>query len=74
MLVIQGYFEAGQFVSDTPVVIPENKKTIITVLDETIQKNDQKKMWDDFRQAIEKSDEELPDYVPRLNLTRKVNV
>jgi hypothetical protein len=74
MLVIQGYFEAGQFISDTPVVIPENKKTIITVLDENIQKTDQKKMWGEFREAIEKSNEELSDYIPRLNLTRKADL
>jgi hypothetical protein len=74
MLVIQGYFEAGQFISDTPIVIPENKRTIITVLDENIQKTDHKKIWNEFREAIEKSNEELPDYIPRLNLTRKVDL
>jgi hypothetical protein len=74
MLVIQGYFEAGKFISDTPVAIPENKKTIITVLDENIQRTDQKKIWNEFREAIEKSNEELPDYIPRLNLTRKVDL
>jgi hypothetical protein len=74
MLVVQGYFEAGQFISDTPVVIPENKKTIVTVLDENVQKTDQKKTWDEFRETIEKSNEELSDYIPRLNLTRKVDL
>jgi hypothetical protein len=34
MLVVQGYFEEGKFVTDTPVVIPEKKKTIVTVLDD----------------------------------------
>jgi hypothetical protein len=71
MLSIQGYFEAGRFIADTPVVIPENKRTIITVLDENINKTDQKKIWDEFKEAIEKSDEKLLDYIPRLNLTRK---
>jgi hypothetical protein len=74
MLVIQGYFEAGQFIADTPVVIPENKKTIVTVLDENVQKFNQKKIWNEFREAIEKSNEELPDDIPRLNLTQKVDL
>jgi hypothetical protein len=34
LLTFQGYFEAGQFVTDTPVQIPEGRKTIVTVLDE----------------------------------------
>jgi hypothetical protein len=74
MLVVQGYFEAGRFISDTPVVIPEKKKTIITVLDENIQKTDQEKIWDEFREAIERSNEELSDYIPRLNLARTVDL
>jgi hypothetical protein len=74
MLVIKGYFEAGQFISDIPVAIPENKITILTVLDEDVKKIDQKKVWAEFREAIEKSDEKLSDYIPRLNLTRKVDL
>jgi hypothetical protein len=74
MFVVQGYFEAGQFVSDLPVVIPENKKAVITILDENIQKTDQKKIWNEFRAAIEKADEELPDSIPRLTLRQRVDL
>jgi hypothetical protein len=74
MFVVQGYFEAGQFVSDPPVVIPENKKAVITILDENIQKIDQKKIWNEFRAVIEKADEELPDSIPRLTLRQRVDL
>jgi hypothetical protein len=32
MLAVQGYFQSGRFITDTPIQIPERKKTIITVL------------------------------------------
>jgi hypothetical protein len=37
-LTFQGYFEAGQFVADTPVQIPDGRKTIVMVLDEKADK------------------------------------
>ncbi|MDR0656298.1 MAG: hypothetical protein LBG22_08295, partial [Treponema sp.] len=57
-------FRARLLISDSPVVIPENKRAIITVLDENIQKPDRKRIWDEFREAIERSGEELPDFIP----------
>jgi hypothetical protein len=74
MLIIQGYFEAGQFISNNPIVIPENKKTIVTILDEDIQKIDQKKIWNEFKETIENCDEDLPDYIQRLNFNRKIDL
>jgi hypothetical protein len=74
MFVVQGYFEAGQFVSDPPVVIPENKKTVITILDENIPKPDQKEIWNEFREAVEKADEDLPDSIPRLALRQRMDL
>jgi hypothetical protein len=73
MFVIQGYFEAGKFIADSPVSIPENKKTIITVLDEDAlsieaKKQERIRKWEKFREAIENSDEDLPDDFPiRMN-------
>jgi len=69
MLVIQGYFEAGKFIADSPVAIPENKKTIVTVLDEEALSAEAKKQarmdkWQKFREAIETSHEELSDDFP----------
>jgi hypothetical protein len=69
MLVIQGYFEAGRFIADSPVAIPENKKAIVTVLDEEIRGEEQKrqeriKLWREIRAKVEQSDEVLPDDFP----------
>jgi hypothetical protein len=58
LFAVQGYFEAGKFVSADAVNIPEGKKVIVTVLDEEV-KTDKKtpvfgcakgqfKMADDF--------------------------
>jgi hypothetical protein len=38
LLAVQGYFEAGRFITDTPIQIPERRKTVIRVVDETIDK------------------------------------
>ncbi|GHT64923.1 hypothetical protein FACS1894110_05600 [Spirochaetia bacterium] len=34
LLTIQGYFEAGKFVTDEPVKVPGHKKAILTILEE----------------------------------------
>jgi hypothetical protein len=69
MLVVQGYFEEGKFVTDTSVIIPEKKKTIVTVLDEEALSSEAKKnkrieKWEEFRLAIESDKEGLPDDFP----------
>jgi hypothetical protein len=69
MLVIQGYFEEGKFITDTPVAIPEKRKTIVTVLDEEAlsieaRRNERIEKWEEFRLAIENDKEELPDDFP----------
>jgi hypothetical protein len=56
MLVVQGYFAEGQFIADSPVTIPDNKKTIVTVLDEDAQKIDYLQAWKEIRKEIENSD------------------
>jgi hypothetical protein len=38
LLAVEGYFEAGRFIADTPVHIPERRKTIVTVLDEVVNR------------------------------------
>ncbi len=35
MLVITGFFDKGMFFPDTPVSIPQNKKVIVTIEEET---------------------------------------
>jgi hypothetical protein len=63
LLTFQGYFEAGQFVADTPVQIPEGRKTIVTVLDEKADKangrEDYIAYWNKIIEDIQASDEML---------------
>ena len=70
LLSVEGYFEAGHFIADTPVYIPEGKKTIVTVLDETVNKDKEqrayKKLWDEIINDIENSDEVLEGEPERL--------
>ena len=69
LLVLEGYFEEGRFITDTPY-IPEGKKTIVTVLDETVDRDTEqksyKKLWDEIIDAIETSDEVLEGEPERL--------
>jgi predicted DNA-binding antitoxin AbrB/MazE fold protein len=71
LLAIEGYFEEGRFIADTPVSIPEGKKTIVTVLDEAVNKNKEqkayKKLWDEIIDEIENSDEVLEGEPERLH-------
>jgi hypothetical protein len=75
LLTFQGYFEAGRFISDTPVKIPDGKKTIVTVLDEAVDRNEEKEWedyqayWDKIIEDIQNSDEVLkgePERFTRL--------
>jgi hypothetical protein len=63
LLTFQGYFEAGQFVADTPVQIPEGRKTIITVLDEKVDKASEREnyitYWNKIIEDIQNSNEVL---------------
>ena len=72
LLTIQGYFEAGHFIADTPVQIPEGRKTIVTVLDEMADTNSeearQTKLWDEIFEEIEQCDEVLVGEPERLRL------
>ena len=62
LLVFEGYFDEGRFITDTPY-IPEGKKTIVTVLDEAVDKNAEQKayqkLWDGIIDEIKASDEIL---------------
>jgi len=69
LLVLEGYFERGRFITDTPY-IPEGKKTIVTVLDEAVDKDKEQKayqkLWDEIIDEIENSDEVLEGEPERL--------
>jgi hypothetical protein len=70
MLALQGYFQSGRFVTDTPVQIPERKKTIVTVLDEDIDEEKEqeahKKLWDEIIAELQSCDEVLEGEPERL--------
>jgi hypothetical protein len=70
MLSIQGYFEAGRFITDTSVSIPERKKTIITVLDENIDDDKERakriKLWGEIIEEIRSCDEKLEGEPERI--------
>lgn len=58
LLTVEGYFEAGRFVADTPIQIPERRKTIVTVLDETVNR-DEEKEWEDYQAYWDKIIEDI---------------
>jgi hypothetical protein len=70
LLSFQGYFKAGRFISDTPVHIPEGKKTIVTVLDEQTEEDidweAHRKLWAEIIDEIQNSDEVLEGEPERL--------
>jgi hypothetical protein len=68
MLVVQGYFDAGRFVPDKPVIIPEKKKTVVTVLDEDAGKMTNSEAWDTFLGELQNIDETLTGSPSRLRL------
>jgi hypothetical protein len=71
LLTFQGYFEAGQFVADTSIRIPEGRKTIVTVLDEKIDKADEREnyiaYWNKIIEDIQNSDEVLEGEPERIH-------
>jgi hypothetical protein len=71
MLALQGYFQAGRFVTDISIQIPERKKTVVTVLDEGIDEDQSleahKKLWDEIISMIQNSDEVLEGEPERLH-------
>ena len=63
LLTFEGFFKDGHFVTDTPTQIPEGRKTIVTVLDETVdeiaEKEQRIELWDKIIEKIKNCDEVL---------------
>ena len=63
LLVAEGYFDAGRFISNTPIKIPDKKKVIVTILDESSdeinEESMQAKLWSDIFDEIENCTEVL---------------
>jgi hypothetical protein len=70
-MTVQGYFQAGRFIADIPIQIPEGKKTIITVFDENVDGDKElethKKLWDEIIEGLKSCDEELEGDPERLH-------
>lgn len=71
-LTFEGYFESGHFITDSLVAIPERRKAIVTMLDETANKFTeemrQTMLWNEIFAEIENCDEELIGEPERLHL------
>jgi len=69
LLTLEGYFEEGKFITDTPY-IPEGKKAIVTVLDEAVDRDKEQKayqtLWNEIIDEIETSNEVLEGEPKRL--------
>ena len=76
MLAYQGYFENGKFMSNDIVKIPEHKRVIITILDESINRTEkqQAKAWRNFFDAVNSSKETIPESFDRVNIAREINI
>jgi len=72
LLTFQGFFKEGYFITDTPIKIPEGRKTIVTVLDEAANESDeearQSKLWDEIFEEIKNCDEVLSGEPERIHL------
>ncbi|MDR1302689.1 MAG: hypothetical protein LBK43_09520 [Treponema sp.] len=70
LLAVEGYFEAGRFITDTPVHIPEGRRTIVTVLDEVVNKDKEREnyvaYWNKIIEDIQNSDEVLEGEPERI--------
>ena len=71
LLTFQGFFKDGRFVADTPVQIPEGRKTIVTVLDEVVDESAEEerriKLWNKIIEEIKNSDEILVGEPERMH-------
>ena len=72
LLTFQGFFKEGNFVTDTPIQIPEGRKTIVTVLDEAADEYNeearQSKLWDEIFEEIKNCNEVLLGEPERIHL------
>jgi len=63
LLTFQGYFESGHFVSEDRDQIPEGRKAIVTILDESVDETGgeaaRAKLWLKIISDIESCDEVL---------------
>jgi hypothetical protein len=73
-LAVQGYFEAGRFVSSETAKIPERKHVIVLVPDEREHTSDNAEAWKRFLGAIKSIDEGDSVGFERATLHREVEI
>ena len=83
MLTVTGIFENERFIPDKPVHIPQNKKVVVTIEEEPVERTKIANKWREIGEAILNCDEELPStrdndiliaaYCIRLDLTLVTN-
>jgi len=73
----EGYLEEGRFIPiGSSVSIQGRRRVIVTVLDEPVAEQDetlQAKAWREFFEAVNASDEEIPETFERVNFSREVD-
>jgi hypothetical protein len=70
MLVITGIFEDERFIPDTPVVIPQNKKVVVTIEEEySKERTGYAKRIAEIIKNINNSDEVLEGEPGKLNFS-----
>ena len=82
MQTYEGYFENDRFIPLGTAKIPNNKRVILTVLDEKARRKQTQqsgetphaKAWREFFEAINECDEEIPETFERVNFNREIDL
>ena len=77
MQTYEGYLDNGRFIPLVAANIPNRRRAILTVLDEPVKKTRETahaKAWREFFEAINASDEEVPETFERVNFTREIDL
>ena len=74
----EGYLEGGRFYpAGQPVNLQGRRRVIVTVMDEETPKNGettQAKAWQEFFDAVNGSDEEIPQTFERVSFSREIDL
>ena len=69
-MTVQGYFKAGQFIAGTPIQIPEERKTIVRVLDKKVNREKEREQyrayWDKIIENLQNCNEFLEGEPERI--------
>ena len=73
----EGYFENGQFYPIGTADIQGRRRVILTVFDEPgseQKETSQAKAWREFFEAVNTSDEEIPETFEKVSFAREINL